>query len=150
MKRLDDSTLETITETICGSDQGAGGGPSYGSPGPYRTKLEIISFFQRAGIQPQGMFSTRKWFALESLQAINGTNHLDSVLKRLSSPKEYRGDAAMTQTVKDHLNQILQVEGLELTVVGVEPQIRERKATAYELIVSFAEKLFRLSMHGKV
>ncbi|NQU74801.1 MAG: hypothetical protein HQ546_00635 [Planctomycetes bacterium] len=130
MKRLDDSTLEAIAEAICGSGEGAGGGPKYSSPSPYRTKSQISDFFRRAGIQSQGMSSTRKWFVLESLQAINGTPHLDSVLKRLASPKEYRGDATVTQTVTEHLNQILQVEGLELAVVGVEPQIRERKATA--------------------
>jgi len=67
---------------------------------------------------------------LESLQAINGTPILDSVLKRLASLKEYRGDAAVWQAVTGYLNQILQVEGLELTLVGVEPQMRERKAAA--------------------
>jgi len=128
MKRLDDSTLEAIAEAICGQGEGAGGG--YTAPGPYRTKTQICDFFRRAGVDPQGMSSTRKWFVLESLQAINGTPQLDSVLKRLASPKEYRGDAAVTQAVTGHLNQILQVEGLELALVGVDPQIRERKAAA--------------------
>ena len=49
-------------------------------------------------------------------------------MKRLASPKEYRGDAAATQAVISHLNQVLQVEGLELALVGIEPQIRERRA----------------------
>lgn len=128
MKRLDDSTLEAVAEMICGAGEGAGGG--YSAPGPYRTKTQICDFFRRAGVDPQGMSSTRKWFVLESLQTINGTPRLDSVLKRLSSPKEYRGDATVTQTVIDHMNQILQIEGLELVLVGVEPQIRERKAAA--------------------
>lgn len=130
MKRLDDSTLEAIAETVCGAGQGAGGGTTYGSPSPYRTKSEIHSFFQRAGVQPQGTSSTRKWFVLESLQAVNGTPDLESVLKRLASPKEYRGDATVTHAVTSHLNQILQVEGLELELAGVEPQIRERRAAA--------------------
>ncbi|MDQ2962940.1 MAG: hypothetical protein M3R31_07240 [Pseudomonadota bacterium] len=128
MKRLDDSTLEAVAETICGAGEGAGGG--YDVPGPYRTKTQICDFFRRAGVDPQGMSSTRKWFVLESLQAINGTPKLDSILKRLASPKEYRGDAVVTQSVTDYLNQILQVEGLELALVGVEPQIRERKVMA--------------------
>jgi hypothetical protein len=51
-------------------------------------------------------------------------------LKRLASLKEYRGDAAVSQAVTGHLNQILQVEGLELALVGVESQMRERKAAA--------------------
>jgi hypothetical protein len=130
MKRLDDSTLEAIAETICGAGQGSGGGAVYESPGPYRSKSEINTFFRRAGVQPQGISSTRKWYVLESLQAINGTSHLDNVLTRLASPKEYRADAAITQAVMNHLNQILQVEGLELTLVGVEPQIRTRTASA--------------------
>lgn len=128
MKRLDDSTLEAIAETICGAGQGTGGG--YTAPGPYRSKTQILDFFRRAGVSPQGMSSTRKWFVLESLQVINGTPNLDSVIKRLASPKEYRGDAEVTRAVTDHLNQILQVEGLELGVVGVEPQIRECRAAA--------------------
>jgi hypothetical protein len=128
MRRLDDSTLEAVAETICGSGEGSGGG--YKSPSPYRTKSKVCDFFARAGVQPQGMSSTRKWFVLESLQAINGTPQLDSVLKRLASPKEYRGDAQATQAVTDHLNQILQVEGFELAIVGIDSQIRERKATA--------------------
>jgi hypothetical protein len=130
MKRLDDSTLEAIAETICGAGQGAGGGPSYSSPGPYRSKSEIRAFFRRAGVEAQGQSSTRKWFVLESLQSINGTGQLACVLARLASPKEYRGDAAVTREVMDHLNQILQVEGLELALVGIDPQIRERKPTA--------------------
>lgn len=126
MRRLDGSTLEAIAETICGSGEGAGGG--YTSPAPYRTMTQIRDFFQRAGVQPQGMSSTRKWFVLESLQAINGSDSLDRILLRLASPKEYRGDAELTRIVIDHLNQILQVEGLEVALLGVEPQIRNRKA----------------------
>jgi len=126
MKQLDDSTLEAIAEIICGAGEGAGGG--YNAHGPYRTKTQIYEFFRRADVDPQGISSTRKWFVLESLQAINGTLHLDNVLKRLASPKEYRSDGAITQAVIEHLNQILQVEGIELALVGVSPQIHERSA----------------------
>ena len=128
MKQLDDSTLEAIAEAICGSGEGGGGG--YDSPGPYRTKTQISEFFRRAGVNPQGMSSTRKWFVLESLQAINNTNHLEWVVLRLASPKEYRGDANVTQQMIRYLNQVLQVEGLEVALLGVDPQIRERRAAA--------------------
>jgi len=70
-KRLDATTLEAIAEIICGSGQGAGGGPAYGTPGPYRSKSEIHSFFARVGVDPKGESSTRKWFVLESLQVLN-------------------------------------------------------------------------------
>lgn len=128
MKRLDDTILEAIAETICGAGEGSGGG--YTSPGPYRSKSQICDFFSRAGVQPQGTSSTRKWFVLESLQAVNGTSGLERILLRLASPKEYRGDPEMTRQVTDHLNQVLAVEGLEVVLVGVEPQVRDRRATA--------------------
>ena len=128
MKRIDDSTLEVIAELICGSGEGAGGG--YASPGPYRSMAQINGFFSRAGIKPQGQSSTRKWFVLESLQFINGTNALDNALLRLASLKEYRGDSVVTQEVVDHLNGSLQVEGLELVLTGVEPRLQNRKASA--------------------
>ena len=67
IKKLEDTTLEAIAEIICGSGQGSGGGASYEAPGPYRSKSEIDTFFNRAGVAPKGESSTRKWFVLESL-----------------------------------------------------------------------------------
>lgn len=127
MKRIDDSTLETVAELVCGSGEGAGGG--YSSPGPYRTMGEINAFFRRAGVRPRGQSSTRKWFVLESLQSVNGTIDLEKILLRISSPKEYRGDSDVTRRVVDHINHALQVEGLEVYLVGVDPRLRNRKAS---------------------
>src|SRR5579883_2749844 len=94
MRPLDGTTLEVIAETICGGSAG-GGGANYSTPGPYRSKSEIISFFGRVGVQPRGESSTRKWFVLESLQYLNqhSTADLESVLLRLASPLEYRNGA---------------------------------------------------------
>jgi hypothetical protein len=114
-------------EVICGSGQGSGGG--YDSPCPYRTKSQIYDFFKRAGVTPQGVSSTRKWFTLESLQLINGNGYLEQVILRLVSPKEYRGEAETIHQIVDHLNRVLQAEGLEIVLIGVEPQIRTRAAT---------------------
>jgi hypothetical protein len=132
-KRLDATTLEAIAEIICGSGQGTGGGPAYGTPGPYRSKSEIHSFFARSGVDPKGESSTRKWFVLESLQVLNKEvsgdllpSSLESVLLRLGNPKEYRGDAEATQSVINHLNKILGVEGLEVVLSGVQPILREK------------------------
>ena len=126
MKRLDESTLEALAECICGSGAGAGGG--YARPGPYRTMGQIHDFFRRAGIRPVGTSSTRKWFVLESLEAINGSGRLEHVLRRLANPKEYHGDAELTTSVIEHLNQVLIVEGLELTLQGVDARVQEIEA----------------------
>ena len=127
MKTIDDRTLEAIAELICGSGDGIGGG--YKSPGPYRSMVDIIRFFDRAGVLPRGESSTRKWFVLESLQNVNGTDDFEKVVLRLASPKEYSGDSEVTQRVNDYLNGTLQVEGVEVVLVGVEPQLRDRDAS---------------------
>jgi hypothetical protein len=119
MRRIDDSTLEMIAELICG------GGGGYTSPGPYRTLGEISAFFDRAGVDPKGQSSTRKWFALESLQSANGTIDLNKVVLRLASPKEYRGNPDMTNRMVDYLNEALRVEGLEICLIEVDPRIQE-------------------------
>ncbi len=64
----------------------------------------------------------------ESLQAVNGTRGIEGVLLRLASPKEYRGDADVTRKVIDYLNQVLLVEGLEITLVGINARIQDRTA----------------------
>ena len=61
---------------------------------------------------------------------MNGTDALKMILLRLASPKEYPGDPEVAVEVARHLNRILLVEGLEVDLVGVEPQLLERKATA--------------------
>ena len=53
---------------------------------------------------------------------------LERVLLRLASPQEYRGDAETTRAVLDYLNKALLVEGLEIVLNGVKPQLRERTA----------------------
>lgn len=128
MNRIDDSTLETVAELICGAGEGSGGG--YQSPGPYRSMTRINAFFNRAGVKPSGQSATRKWFVLESLQSINGTNALERILLRLASPKEYPGVPEMAEKIIGHLNLILQVEGLAVDMVGVEPCLRARTASA--------------------
>ena len=127
MKRIDDSTLETVAELICGSGEGSGGG--YQSPGPYRSMSRINAFFDRAGVKPSGQSATRKWFVLESLQSINGTNALERILLRLASPKAYPGDPEVAEKIVGHLNLILQVEGLAVDMVGVEPCLKARTAS---------------------
>ncbi len=122
MNEIDETTLEMIAELICGAGSG---GADYSTPGPYRSMSEIYAFFGRARVDPQGLSSTRKWFALESLQAINGTHELQDLLLRLASPREYRGDMAVTEEVAQHLNTALRLEGLQITYSDLDPQLQQ-------------------------
>ena len=129
MKTLDDETLEAIAELICGSD--AGIGRKYDSPGLYRSMREIHTFFERAGVVPKGRADTRRRLVLESLQLINGTNSLQQVLLRLASPREYQGKDNIRADVEDHLNDLLQFDGVEIRLLGVEPELWERTTSTY-------------------
>lgn len=131
MKKIDESTLETIAEVICGSSSDEE--TSDLSSLTPKSMREIKAFFQRAGVMPNGLSSTRKWFVLESLRSVNGTRDLDKILLRLSSPREYRGDSRITRNVMNRLNRVLMLEGLEIVIrSGLELQIRER-APAMEI-----------------
>ncbi|MDE2688469.1 MAG: hypothetical protein OXI16_13375 [Chloroflexota bacterium] len=127
MKTIDDSTLEAVAELICGYASGIGA--EYSTPGYYRSMGEIRAFFERAGVMPQGESGTRKWFALESLKSVNGSYDLERVLLRIISPMEYSKNYSVRQAVEDHLNTLLQVEGLEVVLLGVKPVLRERTAS---------------------
>ena len=127
MKRVDESTLETIAELVRGSGSGSS---DYLTPSPYRSMGEIISFFNRAGVQPQGLSATRKWFVLESLQSGNGTDDLEKVLLRLASPREYRGDYVLLHSVVEHANHVLRLDGLEVVLIEGEPELREHHSSA--------------------
>jgi hypothetical protein len=84
------------------------------------------------------MSSTRKWFVLESLQTLNRESGgellplgVEKIILRLSSPQEYRGDMTITQEVIGHLNTVLKLEGLEVTLGnGIQPRIRAVQAGA--------------------
>ena len=130
---IDQTTLEVIAETICVADGGGAGANSYQTPGPYRSMPKILDFFSRCHITPTGQSNTRKWFVLESLQSLNRpgidcSTELERVLLRLAHPQEYRGDSAVLNRVISHLNGMLALEGLSLSLRGVSPVLSRGKA----------------------
>jgi hypothetical protein len=117
MKTLDNTTLEGLAELICGD------GEPY-----YRKGWELPIFFRNAGLDcPNHDGSTRKWWTLARLKEYNIFNPVDieKVVKRITDPKEHKGDSEMTNKVLNRLNEILSVEGLKVEIVGVSPIIRE-------------------------
>lgn len=114
MKKLDDGTLETLAELICGD----------GSEAPvYRKGHELTSFFARAGLeQHKHDGSTRKWWTLETLQSC-WPDQIEKVIIRLAHPKEYRGNPALVREAIAALNRILTIEGYRVELVGVEPRL---------------------------
>ncbi|ABB15610.1 hypothetical protein [Carboxydothermus hydrogenoformans] len=116
LKPLDEKTLEALAELICGD-----------STEWYRKGWELPDFFRRAGLNcPAHDGSTRKWWTLERLKDYNlNPANIQKVIKRLADPREYPQNPELVKEVIGKLNKILCVEGLEVYLEGVKPQIRE-------------------------
>ncbi|MCL5986305.1 MAG: hypothetical protein M1371_07035 [Actinobacteria bacterium] len=50
---------------------------------------------------------------------------MEKIIKRLANPKEYKGNAEITNKVLCRLNEILSVEGIKVEIIGVNPVIHE-------------------------
>jgi len=113
---MDGQTLESLADMICGDGQ------DY----PLRrTGSELTRFFQNVGFSNfvhDG--STRKWWTLRVLQQLS-RNNLRAVVLRLADPREYRGNRAQISHAVKKLNEILTIEGLNVELDGVKPQIKE-------------------------
>ena len=114
---MDYVTLERLAEFICGDDS---------SFAPlYRTGSELTRFFQRAGISGYvHRNETRKWWTLDVLKSLN-REQLYEVIKRLASPKEYSGDTDKVRLALKSLNDILKLEGINVSLNGAVPVITE-------------------------
>jgi hypothetical protein len=121
MDPLDEQTLDGLADLICGE------------PGPvYRTASELSRFFHSAGVEcpdfPPG--STRKWWTLARLREYNHLPQgMRKVILRLADPREYKGNAEATQTALEHLNNLLAIEGLQIQLSTVTPQIVTKQPT---------------------
>ena len=116
---MDAQTLEALAELICGDNR---------EEAPvYRTGGDLTRFFEAAGLsQFRHDGTTRKWWALNTLRACS-PQQLEKVILRIPSPKEYRGDAALTRKALSTLNRILSLESLQVILEGVEPRLKPVK-----------------------
>lgn len=112
---MDLQTLEALAEIICGDDE---------SRFPvYRKGTDLSRFFQACGISRlQHDGSTRKWWTLEALKVCSG-NELTTIILRLASPKEYRGDKDQILKAVNYLNKILNMEGYKVIFEGPNPKL---------------------------
>ena len=113
---MDPSTLEKIAEFICGDN-------SEKDP-TYRTGSELTRFFQRAGVDIAHDGTTRKWWTLNTLQNLKGPE-LQNVILRLASPMEYGSETNKIKLALKTLNEILRIEGLQVSIEGVTPKLNK-------------------------
>ncbi len=122
---MDDDTLESLADLICGDDAGRiDSGPDRFSP-VYRTGSQLTQFFERAGLprfRHDG--STRKWWTLDALRQCSPPK-IDEVICRLANPKEYSANAALTSKAHAALNHILRLEGRRVRLNGIVPVVEQ-------------------------
>jgi hypothetical protein len=117
---LDDNVLDRLADLICGDD-----GPVY------RTGREIMAFFQSAGWRRLGDIEggRRQWVLDLLRQRRHDSDALRHTLLRLADPREYLdSDNARAQTVQE-LNELIAVEGYQITYVGGRPDLISQTPT---------------------
>lgn len=115
---MDAVTKNKIAEFVCGDDK-------FKFP-IYRSSTTLTRFFQEIGINATHDGSSRNPWAFNVIDTLNGTD-LQKVILRLASPKLYGGDRKQIQLALSTLNEILAVEGLKVTLNGIEPQLSKVK-----------------------
>jgi uncharacterized protein (TIGR02391 family) len=120
MRRLDDRTLENVAEVICGKEISCG---DQGTTvrGLYRTGPEIHRFLSAAGVEPPPFSGTRKWWTLDVLRQLNRSTDgdvvpagIERVLLRLVDAHEYLDNLEWLPGVRNWLNSILVMDGIQI------------------------------------
>ena len=109
---MDATTKNKIAEFICGD---------LCEKHPiYRSSSYLTKFFHELGINEVHDGSSRNPWTSNVINNLNGDD-LQKVILRLASPKFYGGDREKIQMALRTLNEILMVEGLKITIEGVNP-----------------------------
>lgn len=111
---MDEVTKRRIAEFICGDGEG-----KYPT---YRSSYYLTRFFQEIGINAVHDGTSRNPWTYSVVSKLSGPD-LQKVILRLASPKLYGGDREQIKLAIKTLNEILAIEGLKVTIVGVEPQL---------------------------
>lgn len=107
----DKATLEALADFICGD----------GEKFPvYRSSNYLTRFFQNIGINKVHDGSTRKWWALETLESLS-LEEIEKVILRLVDIREYKGDRESLKKAVEAMNGILLMENFEIELKGKDP-----------------------------
>lgn len=115
---MDAVTKNKIAELICGDNR---------EKHPiYRSSFFLTKFFQDIGINVTHDGSSRNPWVSGVIMNLNGSD-LQKVILRLASPKLYGGDVNQIKLALNTLNESLAVEGLKVSIDGVEPKLTRQK-----------------------
>jgi len=114
---LDDNVLAEIARLICGDDLAP----------RYRRSYEIERFFRNAGWPVLGEIDgpRRRWVHERLLEHRGEPELIERVVLRLADPREYLGEDSVREEVTELLNDLLAVEGYQVTCARGRPQLVE-------------------------
>jgi hypothetical protein len=129
---LDDNILDRLADLICADDTLA-----------YRTGRQINAFFEAAGWrrvgEPDG--GRRQWTLGLLRQRRRDPEALRQVLLRLADPREYLDNDEVRQQVVTELNQLLALEGYQITYLGSRPDLVTQTPTLNRLTMQSPAQL---------
>ncbi|QSR86108.1 hypothetical protein EM20IM_06230 [Candidatus Methylacidiphilum infernorum] len=123
MKRLDNGTLNSLADFICSAKYSGS-----------RSIQDICYFFSSAGLhcpesRPPGISwdrdSLKDWIYKKLLKFAESPENIKKIILRLADPRGYGGDSKKVEEVVTKLNKILAVEGYEIKLDGIKPQLIE-------------------------
>lgn len=111
---LDDATLDSLADFICGDDT---------SLFPvYRTSSQLTRFFQGLQINAMHDGSTRKWWTLGVLKSLQPSDQ-EKVVLRLVDLREYKTDRAALKLAVQSMNNILAIDNFKVGFDGAKPML---------------------------
>jgi len=113
--KLDAAVLDAISDIICGDDTDR-------FP-KYRSSMYLTKLFSDAGINATHDGSTRKWWALSTLEQLQPSD-TEKVILRLADLREYKGDLDNLKTAIKELNAALLMDGYRVGFLNNKPVIQ--------------------------
>jgi hypothetical protein len=120
---LDEATLDSLADFVCGDE--ADKYPAY------RSSLYLTRFFQSVGINASHDGTTRKWWVLGVLKAIQPSD-LEKAILRLVDLREYKGDRAALKLAVQSMNNILAMDNFSIGFNGTQPRLERAEPISFD------------------
>jgi hypothetical protein len=120
---LDEATLDSLADFICGDEA-----DKYPAR---RSFMFLTRFFQGLGINATHDSSTRKWWVLGVLKAIQPSD-LEKVILRLVDLREYKGDRGALKLAVRSMNGILAMDNFSVSFNGTQPRLERAEPISFD------------------
>jgi hypothetical protein len=131
--------VKALVDTITGGS----GNNSTPPIGIYRSGPRIEQFFLECGLDMSIGSGSRVPTTTEVIRraarGYDADENLTRLLLRVADPRDYLAEPEKRQAVLDHLNQVLEADGLAITIVNGKPRLTTRQLSGV-VVTAFAQK----------